>query len=108
MFEKILLAWHYVKPYEFKIGDKVVPRTKAGLYLSRDREWVMNEDSDLVCFVGFGTIVDRHKRVLESTYPFDTARTFKHVYSVYKVRCNNGDGWAGEGAIKSACGGNDV
>lgn len=97
---------------EIKIGDKVHPKTTAGLWLADvpiNGEYSQQRKSVCV-FKGIGTIIDVHK-VLIDYDKWDKEASEDGIkygiaglvpYTSYLIRCESGEGWGGHGAVIKA------
>lgn len=93
----------------FKIGDRVQPKTPAGLCLADcavSGEYKQVRNTACV-FLGTGVIVAKETRVID----YDQWDELEGVerynigqveFTSYLVRCDAGEGWAGIGALISA------
>lgn len=92
-----------------KIGDKVTPKTPAGLWLADvpvDGEAKQQRKSVCV-FRGVGTIIASQETLIDydkwDAESDDDDIKYESIgvitYQNYLIKCDGGEGWAGEGAL---------
>lgn len=90
------------------IGDKVSPKTVAGLWLADVpvNGQVKQQRKSVCVFNGVGTIIDFHDTIIDydewnSEADDDDIKyeTGTVQYRNYLVSCDDGQGWAGAGAL---------
>lgn len=88
---------------EIEIGDKVTPVTPAGLCLSPvpiTGKYKQRYDTSCV-FTGVGTVIKRVAGVIDyDTWDDGYVGLGKVLYVNCFVECDEGIGWAGEGALR--------
>jgi hypothetical protein len=87
---------------DIKVGDKVMPVTPAGVCL-RDKPTTgkYKEDYNVPCvFTSVGTVLKLKTVIIDyDSWPDDDTKLGKIEYTDCFIKCKNGTGWVGRGAL---------
>jgi hypothetical protein len=88
---------------KINVGDKVLPKSPGGLCLATvasTGEFLQKRDTSCI-FVNEGIVIEVKDIIIDySSWPDnDYEKLGKILYRNCKVKCCNGVGWAGEGAL---------